>query len=59
MASRLSILTGSIAGDKAVELLSEVIVIVGRATFEVQGDEKLSLRRSRLVSERRRQSILC
>ena len=32
-------------------------VVVGRATFEVQGDEKLGLRR--LFSKRRRRSTLC
>ena len=34
-------------------------VVVGRVTFEVQGDEKLGLRRSRLFSKRRRRSRLC
>ena len=34
-------------------------VVVGRVTFEVQGDEKLGLRRSRLLSKRRRRSTLC
>ena len=34
-------------------------VVVGRVTFEVQGDEKLGLRRSRLISKRRRRSTLC
>ena len=34
-------------------------VVVGRVTFEVQGDEKLGLRRSRLFSKRRRRSTLC
>ena len=29
-------------------------MVVGRVTFEVQGDEKLGLRRSRLFSKRRR-----
>ena len=33
-------------------------VVVGRVTFEVQGDEKL-LRRSRLYSKRCRWSTLC
>ena len=33
-------------------------VVVGRVTFEVQGDEKLGLRRSRLFSKRRRRSTL-
>ena len=53
--------TGSSDGDLAVELLSEIImyVVVGRVTFEVQGDEKLGLRRSRLFSKRRRRSTLC
>ena len=34
-------------------------VVVGRVTFEVQGDDKLDLRRSRLFSKRRRRSTLC
>ena len=34
-------------------------VFVGRVTFEVQGDETLGLRRSRLFSKRRRRSTLC
>ena len=34
-------------------------VVVGRVTFEVQGDEKLGLRRSRLFSKRWRRSTLC
>ena len=33
-------------------------VVVGRVTFEVQGDEKLGLRRSRLCLRRRRRSRL-
>ena len=34
-------------------------IVVGRVTFEVQGDEKQGLRRSRLFSKRRRRSTLC
>ena len=34
-------------------------VVVGHVTFEVQGDKKLGLRRSRLFSRRRRRSRLC
>ena len=34
-------------------------VVFGRETFEVQGDEKLRLRRSQLFSRRRRRSKLC
>ena len=34
-------------------------VVVGRATFEVQGDEKLGLRQFRLFSKRRIRSTLC
>ena len=34
-------------------------VVVGRITFELQGDEKLGLRRSRLFLRRRRRSRLC
>ena len=34
-------------------------VVVGRVTFEVQRDETLGLRRSRLFSKRRRRSTLC
>ena len=34
-------------------------VVVGRVTFEVQGDEKLGLQRSRLFSKRRQRSSLC
>ena len=34
-------------------------VVVGHVTFEVQGDEKLGVRRSRLFSRRRRRSRLC
>ena len=33
-------------------------VVVGRVTFEVQGDEKLGLRRSRFFLKRRRRSTL-
>ena len=33
--------------------------VVGHVTFEVQGDEKLGLRRSRSFSRRRRRSRLC
>ena len=36
-----------------------VVQVVGRVTFEVQGDEKLGLRRSRLFSKRRRRCTLC
>ena len=32
---------------------------LGRVTFEVQGDEKLGLPRTRLFSRRRRRSRLC
>ena len=34
-------------------------VVVGRVTFEVQGDENLGLWLSRLFSKRRRRSGLC
>ena len=34
-------------------------VVVGRVTFEVQGDEKLGVRRSRLFSRHRRRTRLC
>ena len=34
-------------------------VAPGRVTFEVQGDEKLGLRRSRLISKRRKKSRRC
>ena len=34
-------------------------VVVGRVTFEVQADEKLGLRRSRLFLKRHRRSTLC
>ena len=34
-------------------------VVVGRVTFEVQDDEKLGLRWSRLFSKRRKRSRLC
>ena len=34
-------------------------VVVDRVTFEVQDDEKLGLRRSRLFSKRLRRSTLC
>ena len=33
-------------------------VVVGRVTFEVQGDENLGLRRSRLFWKRRRRSVV-
>ena len=51
---------GSSDGDIVVELLERIRgVVVGRVTFEVQGDEKLGLRRSRLFPRRRRRSRLC
>ena len=34
-------------------------VVVGLVTFEVQGDKKLGLRRSRMFSRRRRRFRLC
>ena len=50
---------GDVYSGRTSERGRDVVLIVGRVTFEVQGDEKLGLRRSRLFSRRRRLSRLC